>query len=129
MKIDKKLIEDLLKQAAECSRLRMSYDLRTTPEEKSQRVLNALMPGTIVPIHRHRQTDETVMLLRGQFDEVIYDDNKNETDRITLNANEGCYGVQIPKGIWHTVEVNEPSVIIEVKDGAYQPLSAEDILE
>ena len=129
MKIDEALLDDLLAKAKESPRLRMSYDLRTTPEDQSQRILNALIPGTILPIHRHQASAETVILLKGKMDEVLYNEKKEEIGRISLNQATGCYGAQIPQGAWHTVEVHEPSVIVEVKDGAYQPLTAEDILE
>lgn len=129
MKIDAELIENLLVQAMESPRLRMSFDLRTSPNDQSQRILNALIPGTVLPIHRHRASAETVILLKGRMDEVLYNENKEEIDRIRMNQETGCYGAQIPQGAWHSVEVLEPSVIVEVKDGAYQPLTSEDILE
>ena len=128
MKIDEALLEDLLAKAKESPRLRMSYDLRTTSEDNSQRILNALMPGTILPIHRHRSSAETVILLKGCMDEILYDEEKNETGRIHLDLQEGCYGTQIPQGTWHCVEVHEPSVIVEMKDGKYAPLSEEDTM-
>ena len=129
MKIDEALLEDLLAKAKESPRLRMSYDLRTTPEDQSQRILNALIPGTILPIHRHQASAETVILLKGKMDEVLYNEKKEEIGRISLNLATGCYGAQIPQGAWHTVEVHEPSVIVEVKDGAYRPLAEEDVLD
>ena len=129
MKIDEALLEELLTKAAAAPRLRMSHDLRTTPEDQSQRILNALIPGTVLPIHRHTTSAETVILLKGRMDEVLYNENKEEIDRIRMNQETGCYGAQIPQGAWHSVEVLEPSVIVEVKDGAYQPLTSEDILE
>ena len=129
MRIDEALLEELLTKAAAAPRLRMSHDLRTTPEDQSQRILNALIPGTVLPIHRHTTSAETVILLKGRMDEVLYNENKEEIGRICLNPKTGCYGAQIPQGAWHSVEVLEPSVIVEVKDGAYQPLTPEDILE
>lgn len=128
MIIDEQLLKDLLVKAKESPRLRMSYDLRTTPEDQSQRILNALIPGTVLPIHRHRMSAETVILLKGRMDEIIYDSEGREIERLHLNQTEGCLGAQIPKGTWHGVEVHEPSVIVEMKDGAYQPLTEEDIL-
>lgn len=129
MKIDAELMENLLVQAMESPRLRMSFDLRTSPDDQSQRILNALIPGTVLPIHRHRASAETVILLKGDMDEIFYDEGGKETGRIHLNHKEGCYGAQIPQGEWHGIEVREPSVIMEAKDGAYQPLTSEDILE
>ena len=128
MIIDEQLLKDLLVKAKESPRLRMSYDLRTTPEDQSQRILNALIPGTVLPIHCHRMSAETVVLLRGNMDEIIYDSEGREIERFHLNQNEGCFGAQILKGTWHSVEVHEPSVIVEMKDGAYQPLVSDDIL-
>ena len=129
MRIDEALLEELLAKAAASPRMRMSHDLRTSPEDQSQRILNALIPGTILPIHRHRASAETVILLKGRMDEVLYNENKEEIDRIRMNKETGCYGAQIPQGAWHSVEVHEPSVIVEVKDGAYQPLTLEDVLD
>lgn len=128
MDFDKEFLGRLLEQAIESPRLRQSFDLRTSSADSSQRILNALLPGTVVPIHRHLNTSETVVCLCGKMDEVIYeesDSNKEvpsfrEVQRIHLNPAEAQYGCQIPKGAWHTVEVIEPSVIFEAKDGAYQ---------
>ncbi len=119
MTIDKNLIKQLLSLAAMNPRLRMNYDLRNSPEEGSQRMLNALLPGTQVPIHRHLNSSETVLVICGSITEVYYDDNGNETERIHLCPAHGCFGCQIPKGVWHSVEVSEPSVIIEMKAGQY----------
>lgn len=128
MKIDDELMENLLVQAMESPRLRMSLDLRTSPDDQSQRILNALLPGTVLPIHRHKASAETVILLKGNMDEIFYDEEGRETGRVHLNQKEGCHGAQIPQGAWHSIEVHEPSVIMEAKDGAYQPLTPEDIL-
>lgn len=128
MKLDKELFEKLFKQTAENPRLCQSLDLRTTPADTSQRILNALLLGTIVPIHRHEDTTETVICLFGKLDEVMYEEQPSEdgnisyreVQRIHLKPAEAKYGCQISKGAWHTVEVIEPSVIFEAKDGAYQ---------
>jgi len=144
MESDKNFLDKLLKQAMENSRLRQNYDLRTSSAETSQRMLNALLPETKVPIHRHENTTETVICLYGKLDEVIYEEivsyendmtglpqsmdtqhvcrkvSYQEIQRIHLNPAEAKYGCQIPKGAWHTVEVIEPSVIFEAKDGEYQ---------
>lgn len=99
--------------------MRQSYDLRTSSDDNSQRILNALLPGTVVPIHRHPNSNENVLLLCGKLVEVIYDENGKEKERIHLDPTIGNYGCVIPPGAWHTVEVLEPSVIYEAKDGKY----------
>lgn len=135
MDFDKDFLGRLFEQAIESPRLRQSFDLRTSSSDSSQRILNALFPGTVVPIHRHPNTSETVVCLCGKMDEVIYeesDSNKEipslrEVQRIRLCPTEARYGCQVPMGAWHTVEVIEPSVIFEAKDGAYTPLTIEDV--
>ena len=134
LKINKEFLESLLSQAKDNSRLRQNYDLRTCEEDKSQRMLNALMPGTEVAIHRHPDSSESVICLCGRMDVVVYDEvvtyvqdgedkkrkvSYNETERISLAPVEGKFGCSIPKGAWHTVEVFEPSVIFEAKNKAY----------
>lgn len=145
MEFDKDFLGKLFEQAVANPRLRQNYDLRTSSADTSQRMLNALLPGTVVPIHRHEDTTETVVCLCGRLDEVIYEEVQTygnaATDavqrgmdaqdvarqveyrvvqRVHLCPAEGKYGCQIPKGAWHTVEVIEPSVIFEAKDGAYK---------
>lgn len=117
--IDETLIKDLFAKAKESNRLRMNYDLRTSSNDSSQRMLNALLPGSIVPIHRHPKSNENVLLLCGKLVEVIYDAEGNETQRIHLDPSVGNFGCVVPAGSWHTVEVLEPSVIYEAKDGKY----------
>ena len=128
--IDEKLISELFEQAKENPRLRQNLDLRTSSSDTSQRMLNALLPGTVVPIHRHEDTTETVICLCGKLDEVIYEEVDSqlpsltgsrfrEIERIHLCPAQAQYGCQVPKGAWHTVEVIEPSVIFEAKDGKY----------
>jgi len=119
MEIKKELIDNMFEQAKESPRLRQNFDLRTSSADTSQRMLNALLPGTVVPIHRHPQSTENVFLLCGKIVEVIYDENGNEIERIHLDPTIGNYGCVIPQGAWHTVEVLEPSVIYEAKDGKY----------
>lgn len=119
IQIDKKLINDLFDKAVVSDRKRMNYDLRTSSNDGSQRMLNALLPGSIVPIHRHSQSNENVLLLCGKLVEVIYDAEGNETERIHLDPSVGNFGCVVPAGSWHTVEVLEPSVIYEAKDGKY----------
>ena len=135
MKIDNALLDSLTEQAKASPRLRMNYDLRTSASDTSQRMLNALLPRTEVPVHRHEDTSETVVCLRGRLVEIMYEEvneyvedggdmtrrrGYREISRHLLCPAEGKYGLQIPKGVWHTVEVLEPSVIFEAKDGAYK---------
>lgn len=119
MEISKDLLDNLFEQAKENPRLRQNLDLRTSSADTSQRMLNALLPGTVVPIHRHPQSTENVFLLCGKIVEVICDENGNEVERILLDPTVGNYGCVVPQGAWHTVEVLEPSVIYEAKDGKY----------
>ena len=119
---NKTFLDALLVQAAGNPRLRQNHDLRNSPADTSQRMLNALLPGTVVPVHRHEDTAETVVCLRGRLWEVIYeevDNNFHELSRHLLCPTEGCHGMQVPAGAWHTIEVLEPSIIFEAKDGAY----------
>lgn len=119
MEINKEFLGKLFEKAVENPRLRQNYDLRTSSADNSQRMLNALLPGTVVPIHRHPQSTENVFLLCGKIVEVICDENGNEKERIHLDPAVGNYGCVVPQGAWHTVEVLEPSVIYEAKDGKY----------
>ena len=119
MEFDKVFLEKLFEQAIVNPRLRQNLDLRTSSADKSQRMLIALLPGTVVPIHRHPMSTENVLLLCGKLVEVLYDVDGNETERILLDLSVGCYGCVVPKGVWHSVEVLEPSVIYEAKDGKY----------
>lgn len=119
MMINKAFIDILLSNASTNPRLRMNYDLRNSAEDGSQRMLNALLPGTQVPIHRHPNSSESVIVICGSVVEVYYDDNGQEIERIPLCPAHGSFGCQIPKGTWHSIEAYEPSVIIEVKDGRY----------
>jgi quercetin dioxygenase-like cupin family protein len=137
--INDSLLEELHDKAAANERLRMNFDLRTTPEDTSQRMLNALEVGTHIPIHRHLKTSETVICLEGCLDWVFYEELLNmdadgpvhdgetatdescfaETARFRVCPREGKYGIQVPKGAWHSVVVHERSTILEAKDGAY----------
>lgn len=119
IQIDKTLLDGLFSKAQTSDRKRMNYDLRTCSSDGSQRMLNALMPGTKVSIHRHPQSNENVLCLCGKLVEVLYDEDMNESARYMLDPMVGNYGCVVPKGVWHTVEVLEPSVIFEAKDGAY----------
>ncbi len=137
--INESLLNELHKKAVASERLRMNYDLRTTDEDTSQRMLNALEPGTNLPIHRHLKTSETVVCLQGCLDWVFYEELPNmdagrkihdgeraldescfkETARFRVCPREGIYGLQVPLGAWHSVVAYEPSTILEAKDGAY----------
>ena len=119
MEINKEFLGKLFEKAVENPRLRQNYDLRTSSADNSQRMLNALLPGTVVPIHRHPNSNENVLLLCGKLVEVVYDENGKEIERIHLDPTIGNYGCVIPPGAWHTVEVLEPSVIYEAKNGKY----------
>lgn len=119
MDFDKDFLGKLFEQATMNPKLRKCFDLRTSEADTSQRMLIALLPGTVVPIHRHPQSTENVFLLCGKIVEVICDENGNEIERIHLDPTVGNYGCVVPQGAWHTVEVLEPSVIYEAKDGKY----------
>lgn len=129
MTIDDRLLDEVTEQAQESPRLRMNYNLHDSLDAKAQRLINVLLPGTILPIHRHCHTAETYILLRGRMNVVFYNEMGGETDRFELDPVNGNYGVQIPAGQWHTIEVVEPSAIFEVKDGPYTPLRPEDMLD
>ena len=118
IEINRKLISELFDKALLNPRLRQNYDLRNS-DDNGQRMLNALMPGTDVPIHRHTQSNETVILLCGKIIEILYDDAGNETERFHLDPSLGNFGCVVPPGVWHSVDVLEPSVIFEAKDGRY----------
>ena len=108
----------------------MNHNFHDSLDAKAQRLLNALEPGTLLPIHRHPHTAETYLLLRGRIKVLFYNEQKVVTEEFDLNPLEGRYGVHIPKGQWHTLEVLESgSVIFEVKDGPYTPLAPEDLMK
>lgn len=128
MLIDDHLLDEVTERAKASERLRMNYNLHDSLEAKAQRLLNALEPGTLLPVHRHRHTAETYIVLRGAIKVLFYDENKMLTDAFTVHPEEKVYGVHIPAGQWHTLEVLESgTVIFEVKDGPYTPLGPEDI--
>lgn len=123
--IDHALLSELHQKARVNERRRMNFDLRTSAGDQSQRMLNALEPETEVPVHRHTETAETVICIEGCLDVVLYEEvaaeegKFTEVSRVPLCPREGRYGVQIPLGVWHSVEVKEASTIFEAKDGAY----------
>ena len=131
MKITQALLDDLTKKAMASPRLRMNLDLRNSEGDKSQRMLNAIEPGSPLPIHRHQKSSETVVCLRGRLVEEFYDElERTCTEAIELSPNGPIVALNIPKGQWHTVRVLESgTVILEVKDGPYEPILDEDILE
>lgn len=130
MVYDKKILDDLTVQAKASPRLRMAYDLRNTPEDNSQRLLNAVEPGTIMPIHRHQTTSETIACLRGRFVIEFYDELERIcTDSIELSPNGEVVAVNVPAGQWHSLRCLETNtVLLESKNGKYEPLGEEDIL-
>ena len=129
MIISKELLDDLSAKAKENTRLRQSLDLRNSPEDKSQRMLNALEPGTVMPIHRHHGSSETVVIIRGKIQWIFYDENGNETERVTLDANGEPRMLNVEKDRWHSLVCLESgSVLYESKDGAYEPLQDCDVL-
>lgn len=129
MIIDKYLLDNVTEKAKANKRLRMNYNLHESLDAKAQRLLNALEPGTILPIHRHTHTAETYIVLRGSIKVIFYDDNKTIIEQHPVTPSEGVYGIHIPAGQRHTLEVMESgTVIFEVKDGPYKPLGEEDIL-
>lgn len=129
MVLDDKILDKVTAEAQASPRLRMNFNLHENLDAKAQRLINVLLPGTILPIHRHQHTAETYILLRGKMFVVFYDDMGAQIERFLLDPTIGHYGVQIPKGQWHTVEVCEPSAILEVKDGPYTPLTPKDMLD
>lgn len=129
MKLDNDLFDKLLLEAVSSPRKRMHYDLRTAAgEDSSQRMLNVLMPETVIPIHRHNETSETVIVCRGAVREEFYDDMGNKIKEFLLEAGGDCPGIQVPQGVYHTCVCLVPgSVIFEAKDKAYDPQKTEDI--
>ena len=131
MTIDQAILDDLTAKAKESPRLRMNLDLRNGNDDTSQRMLNAIEPGSEVPIHRHQKTSETVVCLRGRVVEEYYDElERTCTESIELSPNGPVVALNIPAGQWHTLRSLElGSVILEMKDGAYEPTTEADILK
>lgn len=129
MKITQEILDNLTALAKASERLRMSMDLRTSSEDQSQRMLNAVEPGTPLPIHRHSGSAETVVVVRGRLMERFYNDAGDMTEEILMEVGGDCSVLQIPAGQWHDIDVLESgTVIFEAKDGAYMPVSSEDVL-
>lgn len=130
MQINNAILDTLSAQAKSSPRLRMNLDLRNSTDDHSQRMLNALEPGTMMPIHRHQNTSETVVVLRGKVKWLYYNDKGELTDTILVEAGGDICGLNVPMGQWHSLECLEPgSVILECKDGAWEPLGDEDVLK
>ena len=126
MIIDNRILEDLIVEAKENPRLRQSLDLRNSPEDLSQRMLNALEPGTIMPIHRHHASSETVVILRGRIRWIFYDDQGRITESTELRSDGDIRMLNVEKDRWHSLECLESgSVLYESKDGPYHPLEEE----
>lgn len=130
MIIDQHILDNLTAQAKASPRLRMNLDLRNSSADGSQRMLNAIEPGSPLPIHRHMKSNETVVCLRGRLREIFYNDRGEVTEVIDIAPDSPIVALCIPIGQWHTVEVLESgTVILETKDGAYEPLAQEDTME
>jgi cupin fold WbuC family metalloprotein len=127
--INNELLEKIEREAKLSSRKRMNYNLHEHLDAKAQRLLNAMEPETVLPVHRHQDTAETYLLLKGKLNVVFYNEDKTIKDKCLLSILEGNYGIHIPANTWHTIEVIESSVIMEIKDGPYIPLSDNDILK
>lgn len=131
MVISQAILDKLTEEAKASPRLRMNMDLRNSTEDQSQRMLNAIEPGSPLPIHRHKHTSETVVCLRGKLVEEYYDDLERMcTESIVLTPNGQTVALNIPAGQWHTVKALESgTVILEVKDGKYEPIQDCDVLK
>ena len=130
MIIDNKILDELSAQAKANPRLRQAMDLRNSPEDGSQRMLNALEPGTVMPIHRHHASSETVVVLRGKIEWVFYDNDGVETERVTLVANGEPRMLNVERDRWHSLVCLESgSVLYESKDGGYRPLGEGEVME
>ena len=129
MKITQALLDDLTEKAKASPRLRMNQDLRNTPDDQSQRMLNALEPGTVMPIHRHLYSSETMVILRGRLVEEYYSEAGQCTETIEMYPGGPVVALNIPAGQWHSLRVLESgTVILEMKNGPYVPIGPDDIL-
>lgn len=126
MVITKEILDELTEQAKANPRLRANLDLRNSAEDGSQRMLNALEPGTVMPVHRHRETSETCVCIRGHFEEYFYDDEGRLTE--TIDMVPGGVVLNIEKGQWHSLKCLESgTILLEAKDGPYHPLEEDEI--
>lgn len=129
MIIDSTLLDSISQKAKDNLRLRQNFDLRNNEEDNSQRMLNALEPGTVMPIHRHRSSSETMVVIKGSLKEYFYDDMGNVIGEWVCSPNTDCIGMNIPAGQWHNLECLESgTVLFESKDGAWSPLKDEDVM-
>lgn len=129
MIVDSSLLDSITEQAKKSPRLRMNYDLRDSADDKSQKMLNALEPGTVLPIHRHPSCSEVVVLLRGKAVQFLYDEQGRQVNAIVMEAGSGTPGMVVEKGHWHRLEsLQSGTVILECKEGPYVPISNDDIL-
>ena len=129
MIIDDKILDNLIGQAKVNPRMRQNMDMRNSSEDLSQRMLNALEPGTVMPIHRHHGSSETVVILKGKIRWIFYDDNGVETERVVLDADGEPRMLNVEKDRWHSLECLESgSVLFECKDGPYHPLVEDEIM-
>lgn len=127
MVLDKNILDELTAQAKASPRLRMNYDLRNSAEDKSQRMLNAIEPGTVMPIHRHMKSSETVVCIRGHYEEYLYDDSGNLIE--TIDMVPGGVMLNVPAGQWHSLKsLDSGTVLFECKDGAWEPLAEYEVL-
>lgn len=130
MIINKEILDQVTSKAKKSPRLRMNFNLHESLDDKVQRLLNAMEPGTVIPIQRHQDTAETLMIVRGKLKVELYDDNKNVIESAILSPELGNYGIHIPTGVWHWVDILESgTVMFEVKEGPYHPLAEEDIMK
>ena len=130
MIIDKQIFDSLKKQAKESPRLRMAMDLRNSPEDNSQRMLNALEPGTVMPVHRHLKTSETVVVLRGKIRWKYYNDAGENTNNIILDANGDVRCINVDMGQWHSLDCLESgTILLETKNGMYKPLTDDEVMK
>lgn len=128
MIITQQILDDLTAQAQAAPRLRMNMDLRNTPDDRSQRMLNAIEPGSVLPVHRHLGSSETVICVRGHFEEYFYDDSGGLVQVIDMRP--GSVVLNVPAGQWHSLKSLESgTVLFECKDGPWSPLTKEDVLE
>ena len=130
MVIDNQVLGSLTKQAKESPRLRVAMDLRNSPDDGSQRMLNAMEPGTVMPVHRHRSSSETVVVLSGKVRWDYYNDKGEKTNSFVLDANGDIRCINVDMGQWHSLECLESgTVLLECKNGKYEPLGEEDVLD
>ena len=129
MLIDNKLIEQVVELAKTSPRLRANYLLHSSEQDKVQKMVNVLLPGTEIPIHRHLNSDETLVILQGEIEVVYFNMEGEEIERFILSKDCGCYAIDIHKGQWHTVFVSQPVVVMEIKEGPYRPLQENEIVQ